>query len=59
MILALSIEENVVSKNQGTLNIDKERGVRNNLNVLNGHEILKDDAETWQGGREWAQFLTC
>lgn len=59
MILALSTEENVVSKNQGTLNIDKERGVRNNLNVLNGHEILKDDAETRQGGREWAQFLTC
>lgn len=34
MILTLSIKETVVSKNHNRLHMGKERGTRNNFNVL-------------------------
>ena len=34
MILTLSIKETVVTKNHNRLHMGKERGTRNNLNVL-------------------------
>lgn len=50
MILTSSTEENVVSKNHNGLHMDKERGVRNNLNVLDmkyWKMVLMQMTETW------------
>lgn len=52
MILTSSTEENVVSKNHNRLHMDKERGVRNNPNVLDmkyWRMVAMQMTEPWWG----------